>query len=85
MGKTGGVNIPCGFDRRARGLFGGPCFFRRPPMRTVVYVDGFNLFYGTLRGTPWRWLDLVALFEKVLQPQHDIAGIRFEEPHGKDG
>ena len=21
-------------------------------MRTVVYVDGFNLFYGALRGTP---------------------------------
>ena len=21
------ANIPCGFERRARGLFGGPCFF----------------------------------------------------------
>ena len=24
---------PCGFDRRARGLFGGPCFLGRASMR----------------------------------------------------
>ena len=39
-------------------------------MRTFVYVDGFNLFYGALKGTPWKWLDLPALFAKVLQPHH---------------
>ncbi len=54
-------------------------------MRIFVYVDGFNLFYGAFRGTPWRWLDLVALFEKILQPQHDTAAVRAEEPHGKGG
>jgi hypothetical protein len=26
--------------------------------RTRVYVDGFNLYYLALRGTPYRWLDL---------------------------
>jgi hypothetical protein len=25
---------------------------------TSVYVDGFNLFYGALRGSPKKWLDL---------------------------
>ena len=28
------------------------------PMRTNVYVDAFNLYYGCLKGTPYRWLDL---------------------------
>ena len=46
-------------------------------MRTVVYVDGFNLYYGALKGTSWKWLDLVVLFEKVLQPHHDILAIKY--------
>ena len=27
-------------------------------MATGVYIDGLNLYYGALRGTPFRWLDL---------------------------
>ena len=27
-------------------------------MRYNVYVDGFNLYYGALRGQPYRWLDI---------------------------
>ena len=46
-------------------------------MRTFVYVDGFNLYYGALRGTPWRWLDPVALFEKVLRPHHSIVAVKY--------
>jgi hypothetical protein len=46
-------------------------------MRTFVYVDGFNLYYGALRGTPWKWLDLTALFAKVLQPRHDILKVKY--------
>ena len=46
-------------------------------MRTFVYVDGFNLYYGALRGTPWKWLDLTALFTKVLQPHHDILKVKY--------
>ena len=50
---------------------------RRATMRTFVYVDGFNLYYGALRGTPWKWLDLPALFAKVLQPRHDILKVKY--------
>lgn len=32
------------------------------PRSTAVYVDGYNLYYGRLRGTPFKWLDLVKLF-----------------------
>ena len=27
-------------------------------MKVIVYIDGFNLFYGMLKGTPYKWLDL---------------------------
>lgn len=30
-------------------------------MRTNVYVDGFNLYYGCLKDTPYRWLDIAAM------------------------
>ena len=51
--------------------------FGRVLMRTFVYVDGFNLYYGALKGTSWKWLDLVALFEKVLQQHHDILKVKY--------
>ena len=38
--------------------------------RVIVYVDGYNLYYSRLRGTPHKWLDLVALFrEQILHAQ----------------
>ena len=46
-------------------------------MRTFVYVDGFNLYYGALKGTAFRWLDLVSVFEKVLQPHHEILRVKY--------
>lgn len=45
-------------------------------MRTNVYVDGFNLYYGALRKTPYRWLDLNALF-KALLPKNEIQEIKY--------
>jgi uncharacterized LabA/DUF88 family protein len=34
--------------------------------RTGVYVDGYNLYYGRLRGSAFKWLDLVQLIEDIL-------------------
>ncbi|WP_459869906.1 NYN domain-containing protein [Endothiovibrio diazotrophicus] len=31
-------------------------------MRTIVYVDGYNLFYSLLTKSPYKWLDLYRLF-----------------------
>lgn len=45
-------------------------------MRTTVYVDGFNLYYGVLKGTPYKWLDLQKLFESAL-PQNQIEQIHY--------
>ncbi len=45
-------------------------------MSTYVYVDGFNLYYRALKGTPHRWLDLEALCRRLL-PSDNIACIRY--------
>ena len=36
-------------------------------MKTFVYVDGFNLYYGVLRRTRYKWLDLEKLCKLVLK------------------
>ncbi len=46
-------------------------------MKTIVYVDGFNLYYGAVKGTPYKWLDLRALFRSILAPHHQIIEIRY--------
>ena len=46
-------------------------------MRTYVYVDGFNLYYGALKNTPYKWLDLRALFARILRPQNEIERIKY--------
>jgi uncharacterized LabA/DUF88 family protein len=45
-------------------------------MRTNVYIDGFNLYYGALRGTRHRWLDVAKLCSLAL-PDHAISRIRY--------
>ena len=37
-------------------------------LRTRIYVDGYNLYYGCLKGTAFKWLDPLALFEKRIIP-----------------
>lgn len=47
-------------------------------MRTVVYVDGYNLYYGLLRKTTLKWLDLFALFrDHVLDPEAELIQVRY--------
>ncbi len=46
-------------------------------MRTFVYIDGLNLYYRALKGTPWKWLDLSTLLTRILQPHHDILRIKY--------
>lgn len=37
-------------------------------LRTRIYIDGYNLYYGCLRQTAYKWLDVLALFEKQILP-----------------
>ena len=45
-------------------------------MATGIYIDGLNLYYGALRNTPYRWLDL-NLLAKNLFPRDEIVIIRY--------
>ncbi|MFN8655319.1 MAG: NYN domain-containing protein [Candidatus Obscuribacterales bacterium] len=42
--------------------------------KAYVYIDGFNLYYGSLKGTKLKWLDVEKMCELLL-PQHDIEKI----------
>lgn len=44
------------------------------PLRTRIYIDGYNFYYGCLKGTPYKWLDLLPLFEKHILPSALVAG-----------
>jgi len=46
-------------------------------MKTIVYIDGFNLYYRALKGTTFKWLDLHALCEAVLPKHCAVVGINF--------
>lgn len=54
----------------------------RPPgklnQRTIVYIDGFNLYYGVLRTqySRYKWLDFDAYFTKLL-PKSNIVAIKY--------
>lgn len=46
-------------------------------MRTHIYVDGFNLYYGALKDSIHKWLDLKQLFTNILQPKNKIDRIKY--------
>ena len=45
-------------------------------MKTIVYVDGFNLYYGALKNTPYKWLNLDKLC-RLLLPNNQIERIKY--------
>lgn len=45
-------------------------------MKTIVYVDGFNLYYGAVKGTPHKWLDIAKLCSLLL-PDNEIIKIKY--------
>ena len=40
-------------------------------MKTNVYIDGYNLYYGLLQGGQYKWLDVVSLFVNGICRQQD--------------
>lgn len=45
-------------------------------LRTSVYVDGFNLYYGSLRKTNYKWLDILKLCQ-IYFPGNTISSIKY--------
>ena len=46
-------------------------------MRTNVYIDGFNLYYGCVKGTSNRWLDLAKFCDAMLEARNVVNRIRY--------
>jgi uncharacterized LabA/DUF88 family protein len=47
--------------------------------RVIVYVDGFNFYYG-LKSQGWRqyyWLDMVKFAEKLLRPHQELVEVGY--------
>jgi uncharacterized LabA/DUF88 family protein len=47
-------------------------------MRTIIYVDGFNLYFRMLQKRPGlKWLNIKALAQHVLKPTNQIGAVRY--------
>ena len=46
-------------------------------MKAIVYIDGYNLYYGLLKGTPYKWLDLWAMARSLLQEGIELLGVKY--------
>ncbi|MDR1671353.1 MAG: NYN domain-containing protein [Alistipes sp.] len=47
--------------------------------RVIVYVDGFNFYYG-LKKTKWKkyyWIDIVNLFERFIRPDQELVAVKY--------
>ena len=83
--EGGGAKIrahpSCPFRRQdagqpSRGL---PLHFLRGTaavVKTILYIDGFNLYYSALKGTPLRWLNPTDLAAHVF-PRNQIVATKF--------
>ena len=45
-------------------------------MKTNVYVDGYNLYYGAVKNTPYKWLNIAAVCALLL-PNDQVNRIRY--------
>src|SRR5215467_12454392 len=45
-------------------------------MKTIVYIDGFNLYYGCVKGTASKWLDLEQLCDTML-PNDQVLEVKY--------
>ena len=47
--------------------------------RVIIYVDGFNFYYG-LKNPKWRkyyWLDIVKFFELFMRPNQELIAVKY--------
>lgn len=45
--------------------------------RAIAYIDGYNLYYGLLKGTQYKWLDLWAFARALLLPDIELVGVKY--------
>jgi hypothetical protein len=51
------------------------------PLKTAIYIDGYNLYYAALTKSTYKWLDLYELFGRTvvrsIEPNSEILKIKF--------
>ena len=58
-------------------LLGAVFAFQEHDLKTIVYIDGFNLYYA-IRGKGCKWLNVKALSELVLaKSQYTVTGVKY--------
>ena len=45
--------------------------------RVIAYIDGFNLFYSSLKGTKNKWLDLASLCESLVNSNQNLIAVKY--------
>lgn len=45
--------------------------------RARVYIDGYNLYYGLLKGTSYKWLDLNKFARSLVRDDFEIVAVRY--------
>lgn len=58
---------------RAKGPPPGGLFTSGDCIGTTVYIDGYNLYFSRLRGSPFKWLDVAALFRDAILTIRDSS------------
>jgi uncharacterized LabA/DUF88 family protein len=48
-------------------------------LKTRVYIDGYNLYYGCLKRTPYKWLDLSKLFINHILPSSSEETFSYQD------
>ena len=42
----------------------------------IAYIDGFNFYYGAVKGTPYKWLNFRSLLEGMF-PAFQVTEIKY--------
>lgn len=45
-------------------------------MKVNVYIDGFNLYYGSIKGTPYKWMNPL-IMARLLFPRDTINKVKY--------
>lgn len=60
---------------------GGFIIWRNMKQKVIVYVDGYNFYYGLRNGkAQWRrayWLDVVEFFERMMQADQELVEVNY--------
>lgn len=62
---------------RSPGILPGLLPYVGSLVRTNVYIDGFNFYYGALKDEPYRWLDLHKFCQHILPSHLTLQRIKY--------